>query len=367
MDFAAVVVIQVLYAIASLALISIGLAIIFGMMRVINFAHGEFLMLGGYATVLPTHAGINLWFSMLVIAPTTSDYFGIVVERLIIRPLYGRIVETVLATWGLSLLLIGVVSSVIGFYQEGAAPPFGSVLIGTYHVSIVYALCDQQSPSAILLGVYLFLKFTHYGLIAQGTMQNDNMAAALGVNVDKVYAITFGLGAALSGLAGAILAPISGVIPIIGITYIAKAFIVVVGGGVTVLAGTTAASVFFGTISQLVTFATTPIIGEVALLAAAVVLLSAFAGRNYRSLLPEGLVSSRLEYSWPGCRGSVRPCTRICFAEPRRSLRPGGSYCLCRDGDIGAIAGAGLGLCGHTLFRSIGIFSASVVMRTRLA
>ena len=203
MDFAATVVIQVLYATASLALISIGLAVIFGMMRVINFAHGEFLMLGGYAAVLPTHVGINLWVSMLVIAPITVGAFGVVIERLIIRPLYGRIVETVLATWGLSLLLIGIVSTVIGFYQEGAAPPFGSVLIGAYRVSI-YTFFVIGITMAILAGVYLFLKFTHLGLIAQGTMQNAGMAAALGVNVDRVYAVTFGLGAALSGLAGAI-------------------------------------------------------------------------------------------------------------------------------------------------------------------
>jgi branched-subunit amino acid ABC-type transport system permease component len=286
MDFAATVVIQVFYATASLALISIGLAVIFGMMRVINFAHGEFLMLGGYAAVLPTHVGINLWVSMLVIAPITVGAFGVVIERLIIRPLYGRIVETVLATWGLSLLLIGVVSTVIGFYQEGAAPPFGSVLIGAYRVSI-YTFFVIGITMAILAGVYLFLKFTHLGLIAQGTMQNAGMAAALGVNVDRVYTVTFGLGAALSGLAGAILAPISGVTPIIGITYIAKAFIVVVAGGVTVLAGTAAASGLFGTISQLVTFATTPIIGEVALLVAAIVLLrllpQGITGRFFRS------------------------------------------------------------------------------------
>ena len=286
MDFAATVVIQVFYATASLALISIGLAVIFGMMRVINFAHGEFLMLGGYAAVLPTHVGINLWVSMLVIAPITVGAFGVVIERLIIRPLYGRIVETVLATWGLSLLLIGVVSTVIGFYQEGAAPPFGSVLIGAYRVSI-YTFFVIGITMAILAGVYLFLKFTHLGLIAQGTMQNAGMAAALGVNVDRVYTVTFGLGAALSGLAGAILAPISGVTPIIGITYIAKAFIVVVAGGVTVLAGTAAASGLFGTISQLVTFATTPIIGEVALLATAIVLLrllpQGITGRFFRS------------------------------------------------------------------------------------
>ncbi len=286
MDFAVVVVIQVLYAIASLALISIGLAIIFGMMRVINFAHGEFLMLGGYATVLPTHAGVNLWVSMLVIAPITVGLFGIVIERLIIRPLYGRIVETVLATWGLSLLLIGVVSAVIGFYQEGAAPPFGSILIGAYRVSL-YTLFVIAITLAILVAVYCFLKFTHYGLIAHGTMQNADMAAALGVNVNKVYAVTFGLGAALSGLAGAILAPISGVIPIIGITYIAKAFIVVVTGGATVLTGTAASSALFGTISQLVTFGTTPIIGEVSLLVTAIVLLrllpQGITGRFFRS------------------------------------------------------------------------------------
>ena len=123
MDFVAVVVIQVVYAIASLALISIGLAIIFGMMRVINFAHGEFLMLGGYAAILPSHAGVNLWFSMLVIAPIAVGLFGVVVERVIIRPLCGRVIETMLATWGLSLLLIGLMSWMIGYYQEGAAPP----------------------------------------------------------------------------------------------------------------------------------------------------------------------------------------------------------------------------------------------------
>lgn len=279
MDFAAVVVIQVVYAIASLALISIGLAIIFGMMRVINFAHGEFLMLGGYATILPSYAGINLWFSMLVIAPIFVGLFGVVVERVIIRPLYGRTIETMLATWGLSLLLIGAVSRFIGYYQEGAAPPLGSVAIGIYHVS-AYTFFVILITAVILTGVFVFLKFTPYGLVAQGTMQNDQMAAALGVNVKRVYAITFGLGAALSGLAGAILAPISGVIPIIGITYIAKAFIVVISGGATVIGGTASASTLFGTISQLVTFATTPIIGEVALLIAAIILLR---------LLPQGI------------------------------------------------------------------------------
>ena len=286
MDFAAIVLIQVLYAVASLALISVGLAIIFGMMKVINFAHGEFLMLGGYAVILPVQAGVNLWIAMLVIAPLAVGVFGVVVERLIIRPLYGRVIETVLATWGLSLLLIGIASEVLGYYQEGTKPPLGSIAIGGYREG-VYTFFVIVIAFAVMVGVYLFLKRTRFGLIALGTMQNPGMAAALGVDTDRVYAVTFGLGAALTGLAGAVLAPISGVVPIIGITYIAKAFITVICGGTTVLAGTAAASVLFGTINQLVTFVSTPIIGEVALLAAAIVLLrllpAGITGRFFRS------------------------------------------------------------------------------------
>ena len=286
MDFAAIVLIQVLYAIASLALISVGLAIIFGMMKVINFAHGEFLMLGGYAVILPVQAGVNLWVAMLIIAPLAVGAIGMVVERLIIRPLYGRVIETVLATWGLSLFLIGIASEVLGYYQEGTKPPLGSVAIGGYRES-EYTFFVIGVALAVMAGVYLFLKRTRFGLIALGTMQNPGMAAALGVDTGKVYALTFGLGAALTGLAGEVLAPISGVVPIIGITYIAKAFITVICGGATVLAGTAAASVLFGTVNQVVTFLSTPIIGEVALLAAAVILLrlmpAGITGRFFRS------------------------------------------------------------------------------------
>src|SRR5258705_57994 len=131
------------------------------------------------------------------------------------------------------------------------------------------------------------LRWTRLGLIARGPMQNANMAAALGVNPPRVYAVTFGIGAALSGLAGAVLAPVSGVFPTIGVAYVAKSFITVIGGGAAILSGTVSASALFGTINQIATFATTPVFGEVALLATAIVLIrllpQGITGRFFRS------------------------------------------------------------------------------------
>src|SRR6516225_7245326 len=107
MDLAVVVMVQVASSIASLILISVGLAIIFGMMRVINLAHGEFIMLGGYTVVTAANLGVNLWIAMLVLAPVVVGVIGVIVERTIIRFLYGRMIDTMLATWGLSLTLVG--------------------------------------------------------------------------------------------------------------------------------------------------------------------------------------------------------------------------------------------------------------------
>ena len=279
MDFAAIIVAQVLFAIASLALISVGLAIIFGMMRVINFAHGEFLMMGGFTALLLHQAGLDLWLAMFVAAPLVVGLFGVVVERLIIRPLYGRIFETVLATWGLSLLMIGIASVTVGYYQSSLQTPLGSVAVGDYRES-GYTFFVIAVAAAVLAAVYAGLRYTRFGLLARGTMQNPAMAAALGVNTGTVYAVTFFVGSALSGLAGAVLMPLVSVSPIIGFSYIARAFITVIGGGAVALAGTMSASGLFGSISQFVAFITTPVVGEVALLAAAIVLLR---------LLPEGI------------------------------------------------------------------------------
>ncbi len=279
MDLVAVVLIQVLYAVASLVIVSAGLAVIFGMMKVINLAHGEFMMLGAYATITAHGLGLNLWLAMFIVAPVAVGLIGVLLERLVIRRLYGRMVDTMLATWGLSLLLVGIVTSVAGNTTAGVSAPLGSFSIGAYSVS-GYTLVIIVVAVVLALAIRWVLLRTSWGLIARGTMQKPEMADALGISPGKVYSVTFAVGAALSGLAGALLAPLTGVVPTMGGAFIAKAFITVIGGGPAILAGLVSASSLFGAINQVATFVTTPVFGEVALLFAAIVMLR---------LLPQGI------------------------------------------------------------------------------
>jgi branched-subunit amino acid ABC-type transport system permease component len=279
MDFALAVAFQILTGIATLLTISLGLAVVFGMMRVINLAHGEFLMLGAYAAILSARAGLSIWIAMLLVAPAVVGVVGIVVERLIIRRLYGRMIDTMLATWGLSLGLIGAVTMIFGNSVSGFSAPLGSIAIGGFRAS-GYALFLIFAAAALLAGTWVILKFTTLGLIARGTMQNAEMAAALGVSPERVYAVTFACGAALSGLAGALIAPFSGVVPTMGTLYIAKAFITVITGGAAMLVGSLSAASLLGAVNTVGTFATTPVLGEVLMLLVAIVLIR---------LLPQGI------------------------------------------------------------------------------
>ena len=202
-----------------------------------------------------------------------------VLERLVIRRLYGRMVDTMLATWGLSLLLVGIVTSIAGNTTAGVSAPLGSFKIGAYSVSS-YTLVIIAVAVVLALAIRWVLLRTSWGLIARGTMQKPDMANALGISPTRVYSVTFAVGAALSGLAGALLAPLTGVVPTMGGAFVAKAFITVIGGGPAILAGLVGASTLFGAINQLATFVTTPVFGEVALLFAAIVMLR---------LLPQGI------------------------------------------------------------------------------
>ena len=279
MDFAAVIILEVLYAIASLALISAGLAVVFGMMRVINLAHGEFLMLGGYAAIVSVRAGLNIYVAMLVVAPLVVGIIGLIIERCVIQFLYGRMLDTMLATWGLSLLLTGVVTMIFGNTTTGISTPIGGFAIGSYQAS-GYNIFIMLAGIAVIAVIFTVLKTTRLGLIARGAMQSADMASGLGHNPKRIYMVTFTLGAALSGLAGGILAPLTGLTPTSGGLYVSKAFITVISGGAAVVTGTVSSSALFGTLTQLTMLLSTPVWGDVAMLFAAIVLLR---------LLPRGI------------------------------------------------------------------------------
>ncbi|KUJ78477.1 branched-chain amino acid ABC transporter permease [Ruegeria profundi] len=277
MDYLAVVAIELSTAIATLVLIAAGLAIIFGMMRVINVAHGEFMMLGAYATLMAYTAGLNLWISVFIVAPLVAGIWGAIVEFLLIRRLYGRVADTLLATWGLSLFMIGAVTSIFGNTSKGIPTPLGAVNIGQYSIS-AYSLVLVLSAVAVLMATWLVLNKTRLGTVVRATIQNPDMAEALGVDHRKVYSRTFATGAAVAGLAGGVLAPISGVVPTMGAAFIAKAFITVISGGAAIVAGALSASVVFGGISQAVTFVSGAVWGEAMVLFVAVVILRVMPG-----------------------------------------------------------------------------------------
>jgi branched-chain amino acid transport system permease protein len=268
----------VLYSIALLALISLGLAIIFGMMKVINLAHGEFMMLGAYACVHASKAGLPYWASV-VVAALAVGAFGLIVERLLIRHLYGRITDTLLATWGLSLLLIGVVTAAFGPQAMSMPSIAGTMELAGVSMSR-YNLVLITISMLLLVGTWTLAIFTPVGLIVRGTMQRPEIAAALGVDTKLVYMATFAFGSAMAGLAGAVLAPLTGASPFMGTTFVSKAFINVIAGGGLPLAGTALASGVFGLIDAVVSYLSSSILGEITVLCCAVVLLR---------LMPQGI------------------------------------------------------------------------------
>jgi len=285
MDYAGVVTLEILYMIAFLALTSAGLAIVFGMMRVINLAHGEFVMLGGYTSIACYNSGINIYFAMLLVAPVVVGLVGLIVEQSIIRFLYGRMIDTMLATWGLSLLLIGLVTLIFGNTAVSMPAPITGYQLGEYQMG-GYNLFIILVTVALLIAMWAVLRFTRAGLIARGAMQGADVVSALGYDPRKVYMYTFSAGAALSGLAGGVLAPLTGLLPSSGGAYIAKAFITVITGGAAVISGTLSSAVILGTVNQLVSFASHPVIGEIAMLALAIILLrlmpTGITGRFFR-------------------------------------------------------------------------------------
>lgn len=285
-DQALALVLTTLTGISVLVLVALGLAIIFGMMRIINLAHGEFLMIGAFVALYCGRAGVPFAASVLV-AAVVVGLFGVAVERLLIQHLYGRLEDTMLATWGLSLIMVQAVVLIFGASTRGLPTPLGNVRFGRYSVS-GYSLVLIAAAVVMLALVFWLFTRTRYGTMARAAMQLPETATIVGINTRTVNMVTFGMGSALAGAAGALLAPVAGVVPSMGQGYIARAFMTVIVGGPAVLTGTTAAAALLGTVDRTVSFLSTQFYGQAALLIAAIVLLrlmpTGLSGRMRRQL-----------------------------------------------------------------------------------
>ena len=240
-----------------LLLAALGLAITYGLMGVINMAHGELIMVGAYATYVVQNLfrqyapGAFDWYLLCAIpvAFLVSGLVGVALERTVIRHLYGRPLETLLATWGLSLILIQAVRTIFGAQNVQVENPVwmsGGVEIMTNVVLPWSRIVIIAFAGGVLLLVWVLLTRTRLGLFVRAVTQNRAMASALGVRTPKIDMMAFGLGSGIAGLAGCALSQIGNVGPDLGQSYIVDSFMVVVLGGVGQLAGTVYAALGLG-------------------------------------------------------------------------------------------------------------------------
>ncbi|MFT4132994.1 ABC transporter permease subunit [Labrys sp. (in: a-proteobacteria)] len=258
-------------AFAFLVLSACGLAVIFGMMGVINLAHGEFIMCGAYVTVSAAHAGLPLPLAICV-GTLVSAAVGALVEIVIIRHLYHRPLDTIVATWGLSLIATQGTLIVLGSTMMGVGTPLGSFQMAGYSYSL-YRVVLFFMAIGVLVGLYALFNWTRFGVMARATIQVPHTAAALGIDTRLVYSLTFALGAGLAGLAGGLYAPTMTLVPTMGTTFIMEAFVTVVAGGADVFLGTAPAAAILAIVKSGMTSWQGQLFGQIGLLIAVIIVI----------------------------------------------------------------------------------------------
>ena len=266
-----------------LILIALGLAIVYGLAGIINMAHGEFLMIGAYTTFCVQSLFIDtlgiksdlFFFVSLPVSFIVAGIFGLVLERLVIRHLYSRPLESLLATWGVSLIMVQTARSIFGDLTAVKAPSF---LAGGWQV-MPHLILPYNRLFIIVLTIvvvsltYLMLYRSRLGIQIRAVTQNRSMSACLGVETRKVDAITFFLGSGLAGLAGCAMTLIGNVVPDMGQTYIVDSFLVVVTGGVGKIAGAILSGLGIGFLTKVLESFYEAVYGKVLILALIVVFL----------------------------------------------------------------------------------------------
>jgi urea transport system permease protein len=260
-----------------LALIAIGLGIVFGLMGVINLAHGEFVMIGAYVAFVVTDAGGSYWLAIAA-APLLLFVLGAVVEVGLIRRIYDRPELTLLATFGLSIVLRQLAEIIFTEeYQRVANPLPGAVDVFGVAYPEFRLLIAAAGIVIVVLVVGLYTR-TAFGLRVRAIVSRKNLAESLGIRSDRFYLLSFALGSALAGLAGALVAPLGAVQPAIGVDYLLPAFIVIIVGSVVrgthgLLYGVAVGALAVGVVETVVSYRIDPIIAELTVLGLAMLAL----------------------------------------------------------------------------------------------
>jgi urea transport system permease protein len=270
-----------------LLLVALGLSIIYGTIGVINLAHGEFIMLGAYAAwALKAYAGLSL-LPGLVLIFLGVGLFGWLVERFLLRRLYRRPLDTILATWGVGVVLQQVVRLTAGGelrYVE--LPPSMDSSVSIFGVEIAaYRIFIFVVTALLFLVSWSIMYRTTFGLKLRAVVQDRNVASCFGINADRIYSLTFAYGAGLAGLAGAIVSPLKSVSPEMGTGYVVDAFMVVVLGGVQSLFGTVISAFVMGEVTGAIAFLQNDTIAKAAVL---IVIISVIRFR------PQGLFVAKV-------------------------------------------------------------------------
>jgi urea transport system permease protein len=256
---------------AILFIVSAGLLMVFGVMKIINFSHGAFLTGGGYASVIVSHAGLGWWWSVPC-ALAIGFVLGMLVERFIVRPLYARPLDAILATWGLGIIVGQIITLIFGRgVQMVASPVDGAVpFLGTQYSAYRLILVGVAVLVALALG--WLVNGTRLGLQTRAVIMNEALARGLGISSARVRFMTFCTGAALASTAGCLITPLASVDPNMGVPWIVGAFMLVLVSGSS-LVSLAVASLVLGGAQVLVSTFVNPVLGGLTIAVLAAVLL----------------------------------------------------------------------------------------------
>lgn len=255
-----------------LLLSAMGLSIIYGMMGIINQAHGEFIMLGAYLTsLLAVKAGIPFPIAIFLGAFGTGC-FGLILDRIIMCKLYSRPLDSIVVTWGISLIMAQGMRILLGNSIESVATPLGSFTIGTEKYSVYRVILVAVALATMIL-IYALFNHTEFGLKARATMQKNDIASGMGVNTNKMYAMTFFIGSALAGLVGGLYSPTMMVVPTMGTSFNMQAFVTVIVGGANPLVGTVLSSAILGVVNSELSLIAGSFLGKIGLLIMAIIFI----------------------------------------------------------------------------------------------